>query len=160
MKPLSPRPADWIDRAPVRIDVERSIAAPAADVWTHIADHERWPTWMKTLKKVEIVGQGEGVGGGRRVFLPGAVIEEEFTEWVPGEVFAFTLIGMNRRPFRAMSERVRLRPDGDRRTVVTYTQGIDPYPRTAPLVRLVAVGMRRGLRDGLDQLAALAERRA
>lgn len=154
MKPITPRPPEWVDTAPVRIVVTREVPAPPDQVFAVIADHEAWPTWFEVLQEVEVPERGEGVGGGRRVHLPGMVFDEEFTEWVPGEVFAFTVTHMSRPLLTSLAERVRLTPVGEGRTRVEYVQGFEPKTWARPLLALARSRMRKGLEQGLDGLAA------
>lgn len=158
LKPLVARPAEWIDRAPVRIQVTRELGAPPTQVFAVLADHEHWPRWFRAVKQVEVIGAAEGVGAERRVSIPGVVVEEEFVEWEPPRRFAFTLTRASRAVIRSMNERVVLEPIDDDRTRLTYTQGIDPRRGTGGFVRLLGPLLRRGLADGMKGLAKRVER--
>ena len=52
MTPITPRPLDWIDSAPVRASRSRRIAQPPAVVWAAIADHAGWSEWFPRLVAV------------------------------------------------------------------------------------------------------------
>lgn len=155
MKPITSRPLDWIDRAPVRLSATRRIQAPVADVWGRVADHESWPEWWSGLQQVEPGARATGVGGTRRVHLAGKVtIEEEFLAWEEQRRFAFAVTHMKPRMLRSLVEDVVLDPVEDGVTDVTYTQGWDPKGG-----RLVQAVIRRTvgpqISDALDELAKL-----
>lgn len=153
MKPITPRTLEWMDQAPVCVTRTRRIAVEPDRVWAALADHEGWPDWFGPITKVERIGSGEGVGGSRRVFIKSIGVEEEFLAWEPGSRFAFTVVRVNRSGIRSMVEDIRLTPEGDTATTVSYTQAIDPIASfvTAPL-------LRRAISKTLDSgLAGLAQ---
>lgn len=149
---------EWIDTAPLRNVRERRIAAGRDEVWARIADHETWPEWFTALKSVQVTGEAEGVGGRRRVSLPGSSIDEVFTVWKPSEHFAFAVVGAN-RTLAGMAESVELRDDGDDgdACVVTYRQGIEPARGFGWMWKLIFPRMRSELTKALDRLAELVE---
>ena len=153
MKPITARPLEWIDQAPVKVTRTRRIAVPRDRVWEAVADHARWPEWFDALTLVEPLEPPEGVGGRRRVHIRSIAVEEEFLAWEPGARFAFTVTHSTKPGIRSMVEDVRLVPDGDSATTVSYTQAIEPVGGrlTGPLVRRVAA---RNLDSGLAGLAA------
>lgn len=152
MKPTMPRALDWMEQAPVCVTRTRRIAADPDRVWAAIADHEGWSDWFGPITKVERIGSGEGVGGGRRVHIKSLSVEEEFLAWEPGARFAFTVVRANRSGIRSMVEDVRLSPEGDTATTVSYTQAIDPIGAvvTAPILRRV---IPKTIDNGLAGLA-------
>lgn len=153
MNPLTPRPLDWNDVAPVRAVESRRIAAGPDAVWTVIADHEHWGEWFTPIDEVTPGEPGTGVGGTRRVRVGKMEIQEEFIAWEPGRRFAFTVTGSTRPGLRSLNEDIRLTPDGSDATTVTYTMALDPLggrfvrPVLAPL-------LRRSLRSALAGLEA------
>lgn len=152
MTPMTPRPLEWIDSAPVRASRSRRIAQPPAVVWTAIADHAGWTAWFPRLVSVTPGEVADAVGGTRRVDLGAAAVEEEFLAWEPERHFAFTVTSSTKPGLRSMVEDIRLTPDGDRACTVTYTMAIDPVggkllrPALAPVFRKV-------ITDGLAGLA-------
>ena len=151
MGTLNKKDLDWIPDAPVSVTRSRRIAAPVDRVWAVIADHERWPEWFDALDEVERVGSGEGVGGHRRVRLRNMTFEEEFLAWEPGSRFGFVVTHVDKPGLRSMVEDIRLAPDGDAATTITYSQAADPVAAvvTAPLMRRV---LSRNLDKGLAGL--------
>ena len=156
MADLPVHPPSWIDGAPVRNVAERRIAAPPAAVWTHVADHERWPEWFTALSTVRATADSSSVGGGRSVSMPGVTVDEEVTVWEPERQFAFAVVGAP-RGLAGMAESVELRPDGDG-CVVTYRQGIAPARGWGLVWRVLVRRMRHQLDDALDRLAERSER--
>jgi uncharacterized protein YndB with AHSA1/START domain len=152
MTPLTPRPLDWIDSAPVRASRSRRIAQPPATVWAAIADHAGWTEWFPRLVSVTPGEVANAVGGTRTVDLGAAAVEEEFLAWEPERHFAFTVTASTRPGLRSMVEDIRLTRDGDTACTVTYTMGVDPVggrvlrPIAAPVLRKV-------IADGLAGLA-------
>ena len=140
MKQITRRPLDWIDQAPVNVTRTRRIGVPRDQVWSVIADHERWPEWFGPVTRVEPLEPAEGVGGRRRVHIKSTSVEEEFLAWEPGSRFAFTVTHSTTPAIRSMVEDVRLVPDGPDATTVSYTQAIDPLGGSvaAPLLRRFA----------------------
>lgn len=152
MKPITSRPLDWIDQAPVVVTRTRRIAATTDLVWDTIADHQSWPEWFDSLTKVEVLGRGAGVGGGRRVHIGPIAVDEEFLVWEPGARFAFTVTHANRPVLRSMVEDIQLTAEGDSATTVRYTQAVEPVA-----ARVVAPLLRRQLSKQLEKgLAGLA----
>ena len=155
--PLMPvHPPEWIDTAPVAVTSTVEIDADPMTVWGFIADHENWPTWFTDLKKVERIGTGIGVGGGRRVTAGPATIDEIFTEWTPGEHFAFAITKMPLPALRAMAESVTIVAEGDG-CIVTYRQGLEPRRGFGRIVERVAVQMKGQTESALANLRRLAE---
>ena len=156
MAELVHRTLDWIATAPVVISESREMPVSAAAAFAVVADHERWPQWFTSLKRVEVTGEPTGVGGRRRVHLRGASVDEEFIGWEPDRLFAFTLTHASRPIARSMAESVRVEPLGDDRCRVTYTQAIEPHGWMKPMLavaRRPVAKMLRGALEGLERAA-------
>ena len=80
MRDLTPKPAEWIDRAPVKFRASREIAATPEEVWSALCDHERWPVWFSALSGAGATG-GEGIGSTRFVMVGKDRIDETFVIW-------------------------------------------------------------------------------
>jgi hypothetical protein len=157
MAQLVPRSLDWIVTAPVVISESREMPVSAAAAFAVVADHERWPEWFTSLKRVELTGAPTGVGGQRRVHVRGASIDEEFIGWETDRLFAFTITHASRPIARSMAESVRVEPLGDSRCRVTYTQAIEPHRWMTPMFAVARrpVGkMLRGALEGLERAAS------
>ena len=80
MAVMTRQPADWTDRAPLKIRAVREIRATPQEVWDVLCDHERWPEWFSALDKAEATG-GTGLGSTRTVWVAKKPIHEEFIVW-------------------------------------------------------------------------------
>ena len=157
MKPLTKQGIDWIEHAPVRIEARGESAAAPDAVFAVLADHERWPEWFPSIKRVSVLGPAEGVGARRRVELRGLTVDEEFIVWEPGRRWSFT--GYSARPHftRSLVEDCRLSPNASGGTDITYTMYLDPSPVWRVLFK-AAVGRVRA--NNTQAMANLGQRAA
>ncbi len=157
MGDLVPRTIDWISTAPVRIEARGSSSASPDEVFSVLADHERWPEWFPAVRKVTVLGDAAaGVGARRRVAVPGATVDEEFIVWEPGARWAFTGLAARPRFTRSLVEDCRLQPAAGGGTDISYTMYLDPAPALRPLVKLLAGGIRRNIRRAMAGLGRRA----
>jgi uncharacterized protein YndB with AHSA1/START domain len=156
MAALVPRTIDWIDSAPIHIEARATSSAPPADVFAVLADHERWPDWFPSVRKVTVLGQAAGVGARRRVSVPGATVDEEFIIWEPGVRWSFT--GLTARPgfTRSLIEDCQLEALDGGGTAITYTMHLDPSRLMRPLVKASAPLIRRNNGRAMVNLAKRA----
>ncbi len=159
MAALVPRTIDWIDRAPIRIEARAESAAPPEDVFAVLADHERWPEWFPSVRKVTVLGPAAGVGARRRVAIPGATFDEEFIAWEPGARWCFTAYAARPRLLRSLVEDCRLEALDSGGTAISYTMYLDPPPLLRPVVRAVSGRMRTNNNRALANLAGRAASR-
>lgn len=152
---MTHRDPDWIDEAPLRIEVSRPVAASAPAVWARIADHENWSEWFAEIKRVEVTGDAAGIGGRRDVTLGPITVKEVFTAWEPEARFAFTLVE-GPPNLASVAESVTIDATGDGCTV-TYRQGIEARRFTGWMLPLLRRRMEPALRTALDRLADLCE---
>jgi len=156
MGALVKRTLDWIDVAPTRVEARaESTAAPAA-VFSVLADHETWPEWFPSVKKVEVTGAAAGVGARRRVFVPGARVDEEFIVWEPGERWTFTGLDARPRFTRSLIEDCILEPRPSGGTAITYTMYLDLPRLVRPFASVLAGRIRANNTRALENLAARA----
>ena len=156
MADLVPRSIDWIDAAPVRIEGRATSSAAPEAVFAELADHERWPEWFPSVKRVTVLGAATGVGARRRVAVPGATVDEEFIVWEPGARWAFTGIAAKPRFTRSLVEDCRLEPQPDGGTAISYTMYLDPPPLTRTLLKVSAGRIRANLTTAMANLARRA----
>lgn len=156
MADLVPRPLDWIHAAPLRIEARAESPASPGDVFAVLADHERWPEWFPSVRKVTVLGPAAGVGARRRVAIPGATVDEEFIAWEPGARWAFTGVAAQPRFVRSLVEDCRLEPLHSGGTAITYTMYLDPPPPLRPLMKVMAGRIRANNHRALANLARRA----
>jgi|SRR5437764_12871615 len=156
MAALVMRTLDWIDDAPVRVEARADSAASPEDVFAILADHEQWPQWFPSVRKVTVLGKAAGVGARRRVSIPGASVDEEFIAWEPGVRWSFTGFAAKPRFTRSLVEDCRLEPLASGGTAISYTMYLDPPAVLKPFMNLAARQIRRNNTRALQNLATRA----
>ncbi len=156
MAALVPRPIEWIDVAPIRIEARTESSAPAADVFAVLADHERWPEWFPMVRKVTVLGPAAGVGARRRVAIPGATVDEEFIVWEPGVRWSFTGIAARPRFTKSLVEDCLLSDLASGGTEIVYSMYLDPPSALRPLVKAIAGRLRANNTRAVVNLALRA----
>lgn len=157
MAALVPRTIEWTETAPIRVEARAESSASPDDVFAVLADHERWPEWFPSVRKVTVLGPAEGVGARRRVSVPGSTIDEEFIVWEPGSRWAFTGTAARPRFTRSLVEDCRLEPLASGGTAISYTMYFDPPPALRPLLRAAAGRLRKNNDRAMANLARRAE---
>ena len=150
------RTLDWTDDAPVRVEARAESTASPDDVFAVLADHERWPEWFPSVRKVTVLGPAEGVGARRRVTIPGAFVDEEFIAWEPGVRWAFTGFAARPRFTKSLVEDCRLEPLASGGTRISYAMYLDPPAVLKPLMKLAVRQMRKNNTRALENLASRA----
>ena|SRR5579859_577300 len=156
MPDLVPRTIAWIAIAPIRIAARTESSAPPADVFAVLADHQRWPEWFPSVRKVTVLGAAAGVGARRRVAIPGATIDEEFIVWEPGIRWSFTGISARPRFTKSLVEDCLLDNLESGGTAITYTMYLDPPTALRPLINGLAGQIRANTTRALANLAQRA----
>jgi len=154
-KNLQTRPPEWIHQAPVKVSVAREMWATPDVIFDALCDHESWPEWFSSIRKVERIGeQREGVGSRRRVTINRRFsVDEEFNVWDPGKAWGFTVYEASIGAIRSLNELVEIQAISDERTRVTYTMGFDPGPVFAALLKAGGKrALKRNLANALDHL--------
>ena len=152
----------FAETAPIIIESTAVVAAPRAEVWAVICDHERWPEWFASLTAARATSvPPSGVGSTREVKLSGGfTFQEEFIAWDEPEVWAFTGTE-GPAPFQSLVERVTLVELDPDRTEVTYRMAIEPRRGFGLLVKAVRGGVAKNLAKALRSLDGVtAARRA
>lgn len=158
MKPTTPKPLEWMHRAPVRAVRTRTVPATPDEVFAVLADHEGWADWFSQITDVDVLGPAEGVGARRRVHIGSTAVDEEFLAWEPGRRFAFTVTHANRPGVRSLNEDIRLVPVGADSTTVAYTMALDPVGPGRLLAPVLSRVLGRVLDQALEGLAARLDR--
>ena len=156
MAELTKQTIDWIDRAPVRIEAKAESAASPDKVFAVLADHEHWPEWFPSVKRVTVIGPAEGVGARRRVVVPGLTVDEEFIVWDAGKRWSFTGYESKPRFTRSLVEDCVLTPRPDGGTAISYTMYLDPVGPMGFLMKLVVGRLRKNNTKAMQNLAQRA----
>lgn len=136
------------------VRAEAWIAAPPADVWRLLADHEGMPRWLpvrEVVRRRPGAPDPDGLGAVRTVKSGGLAFDEEIVEWKPAERLGYRLTGG--APLRDHRGVVRLAAE-DGGTCVVWSVGFRPWiPGTGWLVerqvRSLLEGGLRGLARAL-----------
>jgi len=132
---------------------EAWLAAPPAEVWRRLADHERMSKWMpvrEVVRRRPGAPDPDGLGAVRTVKAGGFVFDEEIVGWKPGERLEYRLTGG--APLREHRGVVRLIADGAGTRVVWSVAFRPAIPGTGGLVERE---LRRLLEGGLCGLERL-----
>ena len=155
-KPLRPEGLDFVDRAPIQVRAETTIAAPAAVVWAGVADTAGWLEWFDGMKDARLTSEGPvAVGSTRTVSVPPLRVDEEIIAFDPEERFAFRFVSANLPILTAMVEVVTLQAAGTT-TRVEYRQSAElaPWARAlTPVLRRQLQGKVASSLVGLDRWA-------
>jgi carbon monoxide dehydrogenase subunit G len=139
------------------IRMQRRFAAPPAEVFAAVTDHERMSDWIHgarvTLDKPGSPSRN-GVGAVRRIAARGLTIREEVVRFEEPTAMDYRVIAG--APLRNHLGGIRLRPDGSG-TVLDYTIRFEvPWYLGGPLLGAIVA---RTLKTEIDKgLAALAAR--
>jgi carbon monoxide dehydrogenase subunit G len=157
MRKLVEQDLEWVERAPVRVEVERTIAATPEQVFAAFADHANWSGWFKGIKATP--AQGTGLGSTRHVSIPPLKFYERFIAWDPGQRYSFIVLETNAPGMTTIIEDYRLAPTSAGGTQVSYVMGLDVASWMRPLTGLLRRALSRQIGKGLDGLNTSVSRR-
>lgn len=161
MRELTRQPAEWIDKAPIKIRVSREIVASPEEIWAVLVEHARWPEWFDALSSAEATG-GEGLGSTRSVWIKKWRVDEEFVVWDEPKAFGFVVLaadGPLGRLSETLLERVDIQVLSPDRVRVTYLQGFEARSKfAARLLGFASKGLKKNLRAALGELETVVER--
>ncbi len=80
---MRPVGLDFLDEAPMRIEVEVGTALPRAKVWSAFVDPATWPSWFPGVREADYPNQEPpfGVGTIRTADVSGEHFEETILAW-------------------------------------------------------------------------------
>lgn len=152
MRATIPREVDFLETAPLRATLVRTIRGTPDAVFAVLADNERWPEWFAFFRECRTTSAA-GVGGTRHVDAGGMKVDERFLAWEPGRAWVFTLTTCRPRVIRSLVEGAWLEPAGPDATRITWRIGVEfaaPLRWLSPLLRWHVARMTGKLIDGLD----------
>lgn len=155
-----PRDLAFAESAPVIFESSAAVTSTPAEIWEVLCDHERWPEWMGSLKRVRSTSTpASGLGSTREVVLTGGLtFQEEFIAWDEPERWAFT--GLEGPPVaRGLVERVTVEPVGSGGARVTYRMAVEPRAGCGLVVKAARFGVERNLGQALRNLDAMVAAR-
>lgn len=159
MPTMTPAEADFVDRAPLRIDTVVLLKQTPEQVWEVLVDTERWPEWFGSCKAARATSvPPDGVGATRWVHVDLFKVNERIIVWDEAQRWGFTILDANLPVADTVVELVMLEPVADG-TRLTYTSAIALKPWLRPLTPVFRWKFRRlfetslvGLQPHLDQL--------
>lgn len=153
---------DFVERAPVVIDVSRRMPFDAGRVFDALADVDLWPRWVVGMVAASWTSEPpHGVGSTRRVALGPLTVDERFIAWERPTLMAFTFVDANAPVARAGVERLDVDAAGGA-TTLRYRMALDPTlgplpTRLADAFAPVGVAAAPLLRRSLRTLERLIE---
>ncbi|MCP3989226.1 MAG: SRPBCC family protein [Actinomycetia bacterium] len=141
------------------LKIERTVAAPRADVWAVLADYPNIAAWNDGVKKSWAIGEAlEGVGAQRQCELtPSGAMRETVTEWTPEEKMVIAMDQIEKMPVKTATMTFTLADGGDTTGV---TMRYDYDPKGGPFAFVVAAILSRPMSKGFNGFVDSLERAA
>ncbi len=167
MPRLIASPPEFVDNAPVVVNVGRTIIASPEAIWAALTHNETWPEWFPDMKRCETTSSpGDGIGATRTVKVGNLVAEEQFIFWDRPKDWGFAMTKTNLPLAKQFVERVQLdtsthQSDEARANTVTevrYTGYIEPHLLMKPFAGLLKMQVRTTWEKALVGLAEHVER--
>ena len=141
------------------IKIERTVAAPRANVWAVLADYPNISAWNDGVQNSYAIGEAlGGVGAQRQCELtPSGAMRETVKEWVPEEKMVIAIDQIQKMPVRAATMTFTL-ADNDENT--PFTMSYDYDPKGGPLAFVVAAMLSRPMNKGFNGFVDSLEKAA
>ncbi|MGI9598298.1 MAG: SRPBCC family protein [Acidimicrobiales bacterium] len=141
------------------IKIERTVAAPRANVWAVLADYPNISEWNDGVQNSYSIGEAtEGVGAQRKCELtPSGAMRETVMEWAPEDKMVIAIDQIEKMPVKDATMTFTLADHGDK-TAVTMSYDYDP--KGGPLAFLVAGMLSRPMNKGFNGFVDSLERAA
>ena len=120
------------------------IAARPADIMTVIADFERYPEWVDSMKSAEVLTSADGRAETVRMVLDHSLVKDDYVlayDWAPDKVSWHLVEGTL---LKAMDGSYELAPKGAG-TTVTYRLSVDV---NLPMIGLFKRKAEKTITDG------------
>ena len=142
-----------------RIDLTRTLEAPAAGIFEVLTEHERY-TRFRGISRARLAREGSpdrnGLGALRALASGPIWFEEEITAYEPPTRLDY-LIRSTNLPLTHHGGSIKLKPAGERRTTAHW---VSEFTSTGFLPGLsgatIAFALRRGFEGMLDEAARIA----
>ncbi|MGI9616809.1 MAG: SRPBCC family protein [Acidimicrobiales bacterium] len=142
------------------IKIERTVAAPQADVWAVLADYPNIAAWNDGVQNSFAIGDAlEGVGAQRQCELvPSGAMRETVKEWVPEDKMVIAIDQIEKMPVKSATMTFTLADEGEN---TPFTMSYDYEPKGGPFAFLVAAmlskPMNKGFNGFVDSLETAAQ---
>ncbi|MEM7342286.1 MAG: SRPBCC family protein [Actinomycetota bacterium] len=141
------------------ITINRTVAAPRANVWAVLADYPNISVWNDGVENSYAIGEAtEGVGAVRKCELtPAGVMRETVSEWVPEERMVIAIDEIEKMPVNSATMTFTLGDGGDS---TPFTMSYDYEPKGGPFGFLIAAMLSRPMNKGFNGFVDSLERAA
>jgi uncharacterized protein YndB with AHSA1/START domain len=128
---MTPAEADFIDRAPLRIDTEVSLTHSPEEVWQVLIDTERWPEWFRALKSARATSNpADGVGATRWVHVDLFKVNHRIIAWDEARRWGVTSLDANIPIAETVVEVATLVPTpGGTQLTYTFSAALKPWAK-------------------------------
>lgn len=137
---LEPADDSIFTSAPIIYRFPIRLAVPPARVWESLTSDRCVADWSPAVRKVEWTSpRPYAVGTTREVTLVASAIRvrERFFRWEEGSRYSFHGYEANRPVLRRLAEDYVVEADGTG-SLLTWTVAIDPAPKLAPVMKVLA----------------------
>ncbi|MFG1929991.1 SRPBCC family protein [Mycobacterium sp. NPDC048908] len=128
MRELSAVDLDFIDSAPIRVHLTKTVRAPVGATFTAItSDPSGWGHWLPGFSTASewVSAPPHGVGSRRTMRAFGSSFEETVLAWNVDDAFAFRVDRCAWPAVRGMAERWSVRAVGHDSTELTWSLAVD-----------------------------------
>jgi uncharacterized protein YndB with AHSA1/START domain len=154
---MRPVGLDFLDDAPMRIDVEVHTSLPRATVWQAIVDPTTWPDWFPGVDEAAYPDQEApfGVGTIRTACVSGQLFEETLLAWDEPARWIYRIDRCTVPLASAQVEATELGEADVGGTIVRWTLASDPGESFASAVDALPGILEGRLREALRNLERL-----
>ena len=155
---LRPVELDFLERAPLRVEVVVESSLPRSDVWRAFVDAETWPSWFPEVRSAGSPDPTPplGVGTIRTADVNGELFEETMLAWDEPERWTYRIDRCTAPLARAQVESTEFAESGNGGTLVRWILASDPRPEFEAARDALPGILERRLRDALANLEANA----
>lgn len=143
---------DFLETAPVKGTITKTMPASAATVFKVLEDDEAWTQWLDPIQQVTWTSP-LGPGATRQIQMGNMTIDEQFFEWEQDRLMSFRFERSPLPLIEAFAERWRVEPISDTESEVTWNYGLQARGPLKAAHPMIAKGLPAASAKWLDQLA-------